>query len=285
MVQFIAEVSSNHQCDLSRALDFIDCAADIGCDAVKFQLFKIDELFSKEILENSKPHRERRNWELPLNFLPYLKERCIKRNILFACSPFYQGAVSELLPFVDFYKIASYEILCSKLLALCAKTGKDVIISTGMANIDEIHNAVSVLKANGCEKPIILHCNSAYPTPCKDANLAAIEFIRKRTNCEIGWSDHTVSPGVIFRAINKWGAKFIEFHLDLDRKGSEYKSGHCWLPDDISKVIEEIKNGFIADGNSFKEPSISELPDRYWRADPDDELRPMKCIRANWQDY
>lgn len=283
MVNFIAEVSSNHSKDLDRCLSFIDVASQSGCSAVKFQLFKISQLFSKEILEKSENHRKRKEWELPLDFIPLLSERCKEKNILFSCTPFYLDAVDELEPYVDFYKIASYELLWDELLAACAKTGKEVIISTGMATMDEIHHAVSVLKENKCKKIIILHCVSAYPTPFNEANLSAIKTIRQETNCEVGWSDHTVDMGVIHRAVHRWGAKVIEFHIDLEGKGEEFGTGHCWLPEQISSVIDQIKNGESADGNGIKEPVPSEVPDRIWRADPTDGLRPFKSIRDNFK--
>ena len=128
-VHFIAEVSSNHSRDLNRALEFIDSAASIGCDSVKFQLFKVNELFSPEVLEKSKILRDRKQWELPLEFLPALSDRCKQRNIKFSCTPFYLGAVNELEPYVDFYKVASYELLWDDLLIACAKTNKPVIIT------------------------------------------------------------------------------------------------------------------------------------------------------------
>ena len=93
---FIAEVSSNHSRDLDRALRFIDVAADIGCDSIKFQLFKVTELFSSEILEKSEDHRQREKWELPLDFLPLISDRCKEREIQFSCTPFYLDAVTEL---------------------------------------------------------------------------------------------------------------------------------------------------------------------------------------------
>ena len=128
----------------------------------------------------------------------------------------------------------------------------------------------------------LLHCTSAYPTPYAEANLAAIETIRKATGCEVGWSDHTVEPVVMYRAIHRWGAKVIEFHLDLDGKGVEYEAGHCWLPDQIGAVIREVEKGLEADGSGVKEPVPSELPDRMWRADPSDGLRPLKQIRNDF---
>lgn len=280
-VKFIAEVSSNHSRDIQRSLEFIDSAARSGCDAVKFQLFKIDKLFAPEILKKSKEHRDRKNWELPIDFLPILSNRCKEMNIEFSCTPFYLDAVKELEPYVDFYKIASYELLWDDLLIACAKTGKPVIISTGMANMKEIEHAIKTLRSHECN-PQVLHCTSAYPTPLHEANLSAINTIRQSFGCEAGWSDHTVSPGIIYRAIHKWNAKIIEFHLDLEGKGEEFKTGHCWLPDTISSVIKNIRDVENSDGNSIKEPVPSELPDRLWRTDPVDGLRPFKSIRDSF---
>ena len=281
MSLFIAEVSSNHSRDIDRAIKFIDIASKIGCDAVKFQLFKIDRLFASEILENSKQHRDRKQWELPVKFLPELAKRCKKKNIQFSCTPFYLDAVKELEPYVDFYKIASYELLWDNLLIACAITKKPVIISTGMANLEEIKHAVKILRKNSCE-PKVLHCTSAYPTPFNEANLSAIETIRKITGCEVGWSDHTVNSGVIHRAVHKWDAKIIEFHLDLDGQGEEYGSGHCWLPDKIEEIIKQIREAKVTDGDGIKEPVPSEISDRQWRTDPSDGLRPFKSIRKTF---
>ena len=282
MIDFIAEVSSNHSRDLERSLRFIQCAADVGCSTVKFQLFRVDQLFVPNALPPEEVIR-RKNWELPLEFLPHLAKRCRDLDIDFSCTPFYLDAVPELEPHVASFKIASYELPWDALLAACAKTGKPVMLSTGMATVDEIKHAVEVLDQNGCKAPTLLHTVSAYPTPYAEANLAAIETLRRVTGCEIGWSDHTVEPAVIHRAIHRWGAKAIEFHLDLDGLGEEYAAGHCWLPDQIGTVIRDVAKGFAADGSGIKEPVPSELPDRMWRADPSDGLRPQKEIRAQWE--
>lgn len=281
-ILFIAEVSSNHSQDLKRCLQFIETAAQIGATSAKFQLFKIDELFAPNTI-SSEIRERRRKWELPISFLPDLAKRCQEVGIEFSCTPFYLKAVDELEPFVDFYKIASYELLWDQLLASCAKTGKPVVLSTGMATMSEIQHAVTVLKDNLCKAITLLHCTSAYPTPYNEANLSAIQTIREATGCEVGWSDHTVETSVIHRAIHRWSATTIEFHLDLDGKGEEYETGHCWLPEQIASVIRDINHGFCADGNGKKEPTPSELPDRQWRADPEDGLRPLKVIRDSCQ--
>jgi Sialic acid synthase len=280
---FIAEASSNHGRDLSRALSFVDTAAKSGSDAVKFQLFKIDRLFAPEILAKSPVHRARKDWELPLAHLKPIAERCKERKILFSCTPFYREAVDALAPYVDFYKVASYELLVAPLLKACAETGKPVVLSTGMATMDEIQRAVEILRGAGARDITLLHCVSAYPTPASEANLAAIASLRAATGVKVGWSDHTRRPAVIERAVHHWHATAVEFHLDLDGRGAEYAAGHCWLPGEIAPVIARIRESFASDGTGFKEPQPSEREDRDWRADPSDGMRPLKSIRAVWE--
>ena len=276
---FISEVSSNHSQSIDRALEFIDQSAAIGCDAVKFQLFKTEMLFSKEVFESNPETIKRKQWELPIEFLPALSQRCKEKGIQFSCTPFYIDAVDELDQYVDFFKIASYELLWDDLIMACVKTGKPLILSTGMATMDEIRHAVEIANKSGCKNLTLLHCTSAYPTPYEEANLAAIETLRNEFGCKVGWSDHTVDSGVINRAINRWGAEVVEFHLDLEGAGEEFESGHCWLPKKMGHVIKQVRHGLIADGEGVKRPSVSELPDRSWRTDPSDGLRPMKSIR------
>jgi N-acetylneuraminate synthase len=278
-VIFIAEVCSNHQRDLNRSLAFIDRAAEIGCAAVKFQLFKIRDLFSPEALAADRDLLRREAWELPLEFLPHLARRCNERGVLFSCTPFYLEAVEQLSPYVDFFKIASYELVWKELLAACAHTGKPVVLSTGMAVLEEVKEAVAVLGASGCKDLALLHCVSSYPTPIQDCNLAAIATLRSEFGCSVGWSDHSAQPAVLYRAIHAWGADLVEFHLDLDGTGSEYSTGHCWLPEEIAPVIRAAKDGFRADGSGLKSPAPSEQGEIDWRADPADGLRPFKKSR------
>ena len=292
-VKFIAEVSSNHHQELDRCLQFIDVAADIACDGVKFQLFKIDELFAPEVLAKSETHRKRREWELAVDYIPVLAERCKDRSISFSCTPFYLDAVDELKPYVDFYKIASYELLWTNLLIKCARTGKPVVISTGMATMDEVTKAVETLCLSGCKDLTLLHCVSGYPAPPDQCNLAAIQTLREAFALEpptfdqevqisIGWSDHSVQPGVVHRAIHRWKAEMIEFHLDLEGKGAEFGAGHCWLPDQIGAVIRDTTTAMQADGTGEKAPTPVETPDRDWRADPSDGLRPLRSLRDSF---
>ncbi len=283
MPLFIAEVSSNHNRSLERSLAFIDAAADAGCGAVKFQLFRVDELFAPEIIERSESVRARRQWELPVEFLPEIAERCETRGVALMCTPFDLAAVEELRPFVAAYKISSYELLWDDLLSACARTGLPVIVSTGMATLDEVEHAVGVLRAENVAQLTLLHCVSRYPATADRCNLAAIATMRDEFGCTVGWSDHSVDSAVVLRAVHRWGAEVIEFHLDLDEQGEEFGSGHCWLPQPIAKLIAEVERGISADGSGAKEPTDMEQDERVWRADPIDGLRPFKHVRADWR--
>src|SRR3984957_11287204 len=152
----IAEAPSNHGRECARGLAFGDAAADAGCDAVKFQLFKIARMFAPEILRQSPKHRARVEWELPPGHLAPLADRCRQRGIQFSCTPFYLEAVKELEPHVDFYKVASYELLVGDLLKACVATGKPVVLSTGMATMTEITEASATLRNAGARDGTML---------------------------------------------------------------------------------------------------------------------------------
>lgn len=288
MAEFIAEICSNHNGDLTRALALIDKASEIGCSGVKFQLFRIDSLFAPIALDHPK-YREmlhaRRKWELPLHWLPVLKARCIERGIRFGCTPFYVEAVEQLLPFVDFYKVASYSLLHTALIRAIAKTRRQAILSTGMATIEEVRAALGIM-ANALwpqeqdeylDRLTLLHCVSAYPMPIKESNPRFYDEMSRRLPCLIGWSDHSVNPAIVYYYAIKKSANVIEFHLDLDGQGNEYGIGHCWLPGQIRPVIEIVKQVWEVEAfrGSYKDTSTSEQQERLWRADPSDGLRPL----------
>ena len=281
MPKYIAEVSSNHGQSLSRIMDFIDASADVGCDAVKFQLFELEKLYSPDTIENMPSVLERKNWELPLEFFPEIKKKCEERELLLGCTPFYLEAVDELSDFVDFYKIASYELLWLDLIEKCAQMPQPLIISTGMATVDEVRAAFLAAKKHKNTDIALLHCESSYPVKVEETNLASIKYLRDEFCCHAGWSDHSRDLAVILRAAFKWDAEIFEFHLDLDSHGAEYSAGHCWLPAELKDAISLLENGKLADGEDSKFPGNSESHDRNWRADPSDGLRPLKTIRES----
>ncbi|MFT5284549.1 MAG: sialic acid synthase SpsE [Planctomycetota bacterium] len=285
-VEFVAEVSSNHGCDLDRCQRFIEVSADIGCGAVKFQQFKIRQLFAPEALRSNPALLEREAWELPESFNAELSAQAHDLGLKFSSTPFYRDAVDLLADHVDFFKLASYQVPWLDLLRQVAQVGKPVVLSVGMATLEEIDRAVETLQCSGCQDLQLLHCVSNYPTKPEHANLAAIDTLRARYDLPTGWSDHTVTPSVVERAVDRFDATLIEFHLDLDEQGEEFSSGHCWLPDAIGSVIRRAKSGSIretvdlADGDGQVGPRPSEAHERLWRSDPSDGLRPCLEERA-----
>lgn len=276
---FIAEVSSNHGASLDRCIEFVDVAAMSGFDAVKFQAFKVKELFSPEVLAGSDEHRKRSDWELPLAFFPEIRRRCDHRGIALGVTPFYLDAVSSTERYVDFFKIASYEILWLDLIQEVASTGKPLVVSTGMADFPEVSEAVTTATASGCVDLSVLHCVSSYPAPMESINLSAIHTMRTRLGLPIGWSDHTNNDDVILAATQRWRASIVEMHIDLDGLGAESGQGHCWLPDRASSVISKVRLLESMDGNGLKIPAAQETEERRWRSDPFDGLRPLREVR------
>ena len=284
---FIAEISSNHNGDLNRCKELIDATHEAGCDGVKFQLFKIRELFSEEAIRKKPELLKRIEWELKEEIIPELASYAKNKGLLFSCTPFYIEGVKSLTSYVDFFKIASYELLWKDLFNACANTGKPLVFSTGMSTPDEIASALDTLKGSRVKEILILHCNSAYPTPINHVNLSVIKTLREKfadylpgKAIEFGWSDHTVSDSVVINSVLKYDSKMVEFHIDLDGSGYEFQSGHCWLPNQIKKVISILNEAKLAEGNPEINPSPSELIEREWRADPSDGLRPLLTTRA-----
>lgn len=284
----IAEISSNHNGDLSRCKEMIDASYEAGCDGVKFQLFRINELFSNEAIKYKPELLLRKEWELNENFIPELSYYTRKKGMLFSCTPFYLDAVDILAPYIDFFKIASYELLWKDLFLKCASTGLPLVFSVGMSTEDEVKKILELLKSTIVNEILILHCNSSYPTQIEDVNLSVIDTLKDKfgtffTDKKIyfGWSDHTVNQDVMISAVLKYNSKMLEFHIDLDGEGYEFKAGHCWLPHQIKHLINKLTDFKIMDGNPIINPSKSEIIERNWRADPSDGLRPLLETRIN----
>ena len=230
--------------------------------------------------------------------------RCDEHGIELWATPFDPWAVEALLDHVDGFKIASYDLLRCELIQLCAATGKQLVISTGMATLDEI--AMAVRSAEGTDLRL-LHCVSGYPTPAEQANLAAIGTLREYFRIPVGWSDHTCMEPVVSRAVVHWRASDVEVHIDLDGAGRE-AGEHNWTPERLHTLIASLDSRLpstdssvhaamqapgaaaicdpsaerdtILDGDGLKRPMPVEQPDVLWRADPTDGLRPRLSQRA-----
>ena len=270
-IKFIAEIGSNHNCDIVRTLKLIDEAKNIGAWGVKFQLFKAHKLYAPEFKTQIKKMKK---WELPINFINHIKTQCQINNLKFICTPFDLAAVNFLKDRIDIFKIGSYELLYIDLIKAVIKTEQPWIMSTGMTMFSQIAEIVE--KELNNPPCALLACNSNYPAKPENCNLGTISKLKNYFfRCLIGWSDHTVEPGIIYKAI-ALGAKMIEFHFDLeDGKGFESKIGHCWKPSQIKDVIRNIKIGEMAEQTN----NTRENEARKWRTDPKDGLRPLKEFR------
>jgi N-acetylneuraminate synthase len=283
--RFIAEVGSNHNRELERAAALVDAYASAGANAIKIQVFQIDDLFAPSVLEARGDLRARRATEFPLELLAPLEERCRERSLQLGATPFSLCVIERLLAHIDFLKIASYELLWHDLIRECAGTGKPLIVSTGMATDEEIDAAVSVAREAGCNELSLLHCVSGYPTPPAQCNLMAIATLRERHGCPVGWSDHSVDVDVVSRAVRRWGASDVEMHVDLEQGGGLEGGEHNWTPSAMHRAIHvadgaALKDAALADGDGVKRPMPVEVPDVAWRADPRDGLRPLQPTRA-----
>jgi len=288
VTRFIAEIGSNHNAHRERCLALVDAAAWAGCGAVKLQVFRVEDLFAPQALQAHPELARRRAWELPLELLGPVRERCRRRGVELGATPFALWAVEALADHVDFFKIASYELLWPALVEACAATGRPLVLSTGMATLQEVSAAVAVARAGGAGQRLrVLHCVSGYPTPPEQANLAAIATLREHLQVPVGWSDHTCSERVVRRAVGKWEASDVELHIDLDGHGNE-AGEHNWIPKRLRELIASIGDTDpdsdaelqAMDGDGVKRPMPVEHGDVLWRADPEDGLRPLRSLRA-----
>ena len=267
-VYIIAEAGDNHNGDFNTALKLVDVAKRAGADCVKFQTFVTEEIISKyaEMAEYQKKNtgKEESQFEmvkrLELSFDEFrkIKEYCDRVGIQFLSTPFDLKSVDFLNELgVPFFKIPSGEITNYPYLIKIAHTGKPVVMSTGMCEPDEILAAINVLQKNGSGEITLLHCNTEYPTPLKDVNLYAMRTMKKMFGKKVGYSDHTKGIEVPVAAV-ALGACVIEKHFTLDKNmpGPDHKAS--LEPDELGRMVKNIRNIEIALGDGVKRVSESE---------------------------
>jgi len=267
----IAEAGVNHNGSVDIAKRLVDAAAEAGADAVKFQTFKAELLISKyapkadhqkKITNKDESQLEMlKKLELDVDAHKELIKHCKKRGIIFLSSPFDLMSVDLLYELgLQIFKIPSSEITDLPYLRKIGRLNKKVIMSTGMADMGEIEDALDVLMAAGTKKEniTVLHCNTGYPTPIEDVNLRAMLTIKEAFNVNVGYSDHTLSIEVPIAAV-ALGARVIEKHFTLDKKmeGPDHKAS--LEPDELKAMINAIRNVEISLGDGIKKPSKSEI--------------------------
>ncbi len=269
-VIIIAEAGVNHNGKLKLAYKLVDVAKECGADFIKFQT-SIPELhiskFAKKANYQTKntPGDESQLQMCKKITLSYeefrkLKKYCKKKKIEFLSTPFDLKSIDFLKSLkMKYFKIPSGEITNLPYLTKMAKLKKKVILSTGMANLIEIKEALKILISHGTKKKniTVLQCNTEYPTPLKDANVRAMLTIKKKFKVNIGYSDHTegIEASLVAAAL---GAKVIEKHITLNKNlsGPDHKASIT--PKELKKMVEEIRKVTVALGNGVKKVSPSE---------------------------
>ena len=271
-VLVIAEAGVNHNGDLKKAIELIDIAANAGANFVKFQTFKAEKLVNPNAQKadyqiNNMPGEEGTQFgmlkklEIGEDWYPVLIQRCQEKGIHFLSTGFDVDSIDFLNDLdIPFYKIPSGEITNKPYLQHIARKGKDIILSTGMANLQEVIDAVKVIESEGItrDRITVLHCNTEYPTPMQDVNLLAMHHIARELQVKIGYSDHTLGIEVPFAAV-ALGAVVIEKHFTIDRTLPGPDHAASLEPKELKAMVSGIRNIELAIGGSgVKEPSDSE---------------------------
>ncbi|MGM0520139.1 MAG: N-acetylneuraminate synthase [Campylobacterota bacterium] len=271
-VFIIAEAGVNHNGCIETAKKLIDVAYIAGANAVKFQTFKAETLVSKNAQkaayqkkttdENESQFDMIKKLELDVKTHEILIEYCKSKNIMFLSTPFDIDSVKLLNNLgLEIFKIPSGEITNLPYLRAIGKINKKVVLSTGMANLQEVKDAVKILINSGTKKEniTVLHANTQYPTPMEDVNLNAMLTIQKELDIKVGYSDHTLGIEVDIAAV-AMGASVIEKHFTLDKtmQGPDHKAS--LEPSELISMVKIIRNIQLALGDGIKKPSRSETP-------------------------
>jgi len=256
----VAELSANHNQSLDRALKLVEAAADNGADAVKLQTFRpgwitLDSDRAEFLIQNpSSPWHGRRLFDLyaetalPLEWHEPLFAHAAKLGLLAFSAPFSLEAV-EFLESLDCpaYKIASFECTDIPLIDAVAATGKPVVISTGMAGLDEIDEAVRTVRRHQPRGPLLLKCTSSYPAPVDSSNLRTMSVMRQAWNVPVGLSDHCLTPAAAVASV-PFGCRLIEKHLTLNRADGGADAAFSLEPAEFSELTQLVADSHAALG-------------------------------------
>tara|TARA_Y100000589_G_scaffold329009_1_gene374498 strand:+ start:33771 stop:34775 length:1005 start_codon:yes stop_codon:yes gene_type:complete len=270
-ILIIAEAGVNHNGDIEIAKKLVDSACDAGADVIKFQSFKSEKLVTKNAEKAPYQLKDENREKSQFNMLKklelndhetiILKEYCKEKNIEFLSTAFDLGSLKFLKNNgLNRYKIPSGEITNFPFLREIAKINMPTIMSTGMANMQEIEEAIFCLCDFGLDKSLltILHCTTEYPAPFNEVNLKAMQTIKNTFGISVGYSDHTLGTEVSISAA-ALGAEIIEKHITLNRNMNGPDHFASIEPDQFKKMVTSIRNIELALGNGIKRPTKSEL--------------------------
>lgn len=251
-VYTIAEMSANHAGNLDYALKTVEAAKNAGADCLKIQTYTADTMTID--CDNDYFKIKEGLWEgytlydlyseasMPWEWQGKIKEKCDQVGIDFLSTPFDQSSVDFLENLeVEFYKVASFELVDIPLIEYIASKGKPMIISTGMGSVEEIEDAVNACKSQGNEQIVLLKCTSEYPASYEDMNLLTISDMQKRFGVMIGLSDHSMGSLAPVVAV-ALGAQVIEKHFCVDRAIKTADSSFSMMPDEFKQMVEDVQN-------------------------------------------
>ena len=267
MVFVTAEIGINHNGDIDIAKKLIDMAKECGCDAVKFQKRTIDKVYSKEVLDTPREspwgnttREQKAGLEFSKNEYDIIDSYCKEKKIEWFASSWDIDSQLFLRQYdLKFNKVASAMLTHTELLKIIAEEGKHTFISTGMSTIEQIEKAVEIFREENC--PFELqHSNSSYPMKLEEANLRCIETLRKKFNCNVGYSGHEDSSYVICVIAASLGASSIERHITLSRSmyGSD-QSASLERPG-LERMVRDVKRVETILGDGIKRIWDSEIP-------------------------
>lgn len=270
-VFIIAEAGVNHNGSIELAKKMVNVAKDSGADAIKFQTFKTENMtinkaqkaeYQEKATGGGSQYEMLKNLELTDTEFITLAEYAKKKDIIFLSTPFDKHSVDLLEGLgVSAYKIGSGELTNIPLLKYIAEKSKPILLSTGMAYLGEIEDALNIIRETGVVNIVLLHCVSSYPTTYEDVNLSAINTLRAAFKLPTGFSDHTI--GIIMPIVAvALGACVIEKHFTLDKKlpGPDHSSS--LNPDELTLMIKNIKEIQVALGNGIIKPTPEEEKNR-----------------------
>jgi N,N'-diacetyllegionaminate synthase len=270
-VFIIAEAGVNHNGDLNIAKKLIDIAVDSGVDAVKFQAFKTESLILSEVTKAEYQQKTTNNNESQFEMLKKLEinkeqnsellEYCKRKGIIFLTTPFDDDSLSELeMIGLSAYKIASTDTTNLPFLRKIAKTGKPIILSTGMSYLSEIQLALKeIYEIN--KNVILLQCTANYPIKDNEANLNVLMTYKEMFNLLVGYSDHSVGIGASPYAV-PLGAKIVEKHFTLNKQDDGPDHRASLSPDELKQYVQEVRKVEKYLGSSIKSPSFDEVQTR-----------------------
>jgi N,N'-diacetyllegionaminate synthase len=254
----IAEAGSNHNGKLEMALRLIDVAVRAGADAVKFQTFRAARLYTpragnSKYLKLSKPIYEIiRDMEMPYEWIPKLAAYCRKRKIQFLSTPFDEESADRLAPYVDAFKIASYELSHHPLVKYVADFGKPVLLSTGAATESEVAETVAILRRSNAKGFALMQCTASYPAPLESLHVRVLQTYRQRFGIPTGLSDHSRDPVAAPMTAAALGADLLEKHFTLrnDLPGPDHR--YAITPPELALLVRRVREVEAARGRFDK---------------------------------